>query len=92
LKIGRSHTFVFLETINMLHMVVPYWSRLEESGDNLHLMEDAMMAYRVVRSSERRVFYIDVGAIAPQDVEQYMQKVVTQMKRNQVVDPRHWTC
>ena len=53
----------------------------------LVLMEDAMMAYRVVRSSERRVFKIDVGAIPPQDVEQYMQKIVTQLKRHQVVDP-----
>ena len=53
----------------------------------LTLMEDAMMAYRVVRSSERRVFKIDVGAIPPQDVEQYMQKVVTQLKRHSVVDP-----
>ncbi len=49
-----------------------------------------MMAYRIVRSPERRVFYIDVGAIAPQDVEQYMQKVMTQMKRHQVVDPTDW--
>ena len=32
----------------------------------LVLMEDAMMAYRVIRSSERRVFKIDVGAIPPQ--------------------------
>jgi hypothetical protein len=53
----------------------------------LQLMEDAMMAYRVVRAPERRVFYIDTGNIAPQDVEQYMQKVMTQMKRNQIVDP-----
>ena len=53
----------------------------------LTLMEDAMMAYRVVRSSERRVFKIDVGAVPPQDVEQYMQKIVTQLKRNSVVDP-----
>lgn len=52
----------------------------------LTLLEDAMMAYRIVRSPERRVFYIDVGSIAPQDVEQYMQKAMTQMKRNQVVD------
>lgn len=52
----------------------------------LVLMEDAMMAYRVIRSSERRVFKIDVGAIPPQDVEQYMQKIVTQLKRNSVVD------
>ncbi len=52
----------------------------------LVLLEDAVMAYRIVRSPERRVFYIDVGAIAPEDVEQYMQKAMTQMKRNQVVD------
>ena len=52
----------------------------------LTLIEDAMMAYRIVRSPERRVFYVDVGNISPQDVEQYMQKVMTQMKRNQVVD------
>jgi len=54
----------------------------------LTLLEDAMMAYRIVRSPERRVFYIDVGAVPPQDVEQYMQKVMTQMKRHQVVDPK----
>jgi len=53
----------------------------------LTLLEDAMMAYRIVRSPERRVFYIDVGNIDPQDVEQYMQKVMTTMKRNQVIDP-----
>ena len=52
----------------------------------LTLLEDAMMAYRIVRSPERRVFYIDIGNIAPQDVEQYMEKVKTSMKRNQVVD------
>mgnify|MGYP004449530483 CR=1 FL=1 len=52
----------------------------------LVLLEDAMMAYRIVRSPERRVFYIDVGNIAPPDIEQYMQKVMTQMKRNQLVD------
>jgi hypothetical protein len=52
----------------------------------LTLLEDAVMAYRIVRSPERRVFKIDVGGIAPEDVEQYMQKVMTQMKRNQIVD------
>jgi len=53
----------------------------------LTLMEDAMMAYRVIRSSERRLFKIDVGAIPPQEVEQYMEKIVTQLKRHSVVDP-----
>ena len=52
----------------------------------LTLLEDAMMAYRIVRSPERRVFKIDVGNIAPEDVEQYMEKVKTSLKRNQVID------
>ena len=52
----------------------------------LTLLEDAMMSYRIVRSPERRVFYIDVGNIPPEEVEQFMQKTVTQMKRNQVID------
>ena len=52
----------------------------------LTLLEDAMMAYRIVRSPERRVFYVDVGNIPPQDVEQFMQRFITSMKRNQIVD------
>jgi hypothetical protein len=53
----------------------------------LQLLEDAMMAYRIVRAPDRRVFKIDVGNVPPQDVEQYMQKIIGQMKRNQIVDP-----
>lgn len=52
----------------------------------LVLIEDAMIAYRVVRAPERRVFKIDVGNIPPQDVPQYMEKVKTEMKRNQMVN------
>ena len=68
----------------------PYGTSILESARRiwrqLTLMEDAIMAYRIVRSPERRVFYIDVGNINPQDIEQYMQKVMTQMKRNQIVN------
>jgi len=53
----------------------------------LVLIEDAMLAYRVVRAPERRMFKIDVGNIPPQDVEQYMEKVKTSLKRNSIVDP-----
>tara|TARA_R110002020_G_scaffold179938_1_gene373701 strand:+ start:7332 stop:9269 length:1938 start_codon:yes stop_codon:yes gene_type:complete len=52
----------------------------------LVLLEDAMIAYRVVRAPERRVFKIDVGNIPPQDIPQYMEKVKTEMKRNSLVD------
>jgi hypothetical protein len=68
----------------------PYGTSVLDPGRRiwrqLVLMEDAMMAYRIVRSAERRVFYIDVGNIAPQDVETFVQKTITSMKRNQVVD------
>ena len=40
----------------------------------LTLLEDAMMAYRIVRVPERRIFKIDVGGIAPQDVEHTCKK------------------
>jgi hypothetical protein len=52
----------------------------------LVLLEDAMMAYRIVRAPERRVFKVDVGQIPPNEVEQYMQKVISSMKRNNVID------
>lgn len=52
----------------------------------LILMEDAVMVYRIVRSPERRVFYIDVGNISPTDVPTFMERTKTQLKRNQIVD------
>jgi hypothetical protein len=69
---------------------VPYGTSVMEPARRvwrqLTLLEDAMMAYRIVRSPERRVFYIDVGNVPAEDVEQYIEQVKTQMKRNQVVD------
>ena len=69
---------------------LPYGSSILEVGRRvwrqLILMEDAVMVYRIVRSPERRVFKIDVGNIAPQDVPAFMEKARTQLKRNQIVD------
>tara|TARA_R110000824_G_scaffold90401_2_gene220834 strand:+ start:394 stop:2394 length:2001 start_codon:yes stop_codon:yes gene_type:complete len=68
----------------------PYGTSVLESSRRiwrqLMLLEDAMMAYRIVRSPERKVFYIDVGGIPESEVEQHMERIVTQMKRNQVID------
>lgn len=52
----------------------------------LDLLENAMMAYRIVRSPERRVFYIDIGHIEPQDVEQYVLEMQTRLKKNLITD------
>ena len=70
----------------------PYGTSILEAARRiwrqLTLLEDAMMAYRIVRSAERRVFYVDVGNVAPNDVEQFMQKAMTALKRNQVIDEK----
>lgn len=53
----------------------------------LILIEDAMLVYRIVRSPERRVFYIDVGNVDPAQMDTFMEQVKTKLRRNQVVDP-----
>jgi hypothetical protein len=53
----------------------------------LLLAEDSMLVYRVVRSPERRVFYIDVGNIPNAEVGPYMEQMKNALKGAQVVDP-----
>jgi len=69
---------------------LPYGSSVLESARRiwrqLILMEDAMLVYRIVRAPERRVFYIDVANIAPEEIPNYMEQAQTSLKRNKVVD------
>lgn len=51
------------------------------------LLEDAMMAYRIVRSPERRVIKVDVGGIPEAEVPAYIEKMITDMKRDTIIDP-----
>lgn len=52
----------------------------------LVLLEDAMMVYRITRSAERRAFYMDVAAIAPENVEEAINKVNQELKKKRVVN------
>ena len=52
------------------------------------LMEDAMLIHRIVRAPEKRIFYINVGNIPPAEVENFMQKTVSKMKRTPYQDPK----
>jgi hypothetical protein len=51
------------------------------------LIEDAMLIHRIVRAPERRIFYVNVGAIPPTEVENYMQRMINKMKKTPLVDP-----
>jgi hypothetical protein len=50
------------------------------------MMEDAMLIHRIVRAPEKRIFYINVGNIAPAEVENFMQKTISKMKRTPYID------
>ena len=69
---------------------LPYGSSVLESARRiwrqLILIEDAMLVYRVMRSPERRVFYIDVGNVPPEDVPNYVEQAKSALKRSPVVD------
>ena len=69
---------------------LPYGSSVLESARRiwrqLILVEDAMLVYRIVRSPERRVFYIDVGNVPPEDIPNYMEQAQASLKKASVVD------
>ena len=52
----------------------------------LTLMEDAMLIHRIMRAPEKRTFYINVGAIPPEQVEQFMSETVNKMKKTPYID------
>ena len=52
----------------------------------LMLMEDAMLIHRIMRAPEKRVFYVNVGAIPPDQVEQFMADTVNKMKKTPHID------
>lgn len=68
----------------------PYGTSILESARRFWrqyvMMLDAMLVYRLVRSPERRVFYVDVGTVAPNDIPNYMQTVMATIRGNMAVD------
>jgi len=50
------------------------------------LMEDAMLLHRIMRAPERRKIKIDVGNIAPEEVDAFVESVVNTMKKVPYID------
>jgi hypothetical protein len=87
----------YLENWQMLHfrilgndLFLPYGTSFLESARRpwrqLTMMEDSMLVYRLVRSPERRIFYVDVSAIHPNDVPSYMEAVKESMRGASVIE------
>jgi hypothetical protein len=71
---------------------LPYGKSMIEGGrriwKQLSLMEDAMLIHRIIRAPEKRIFKIDVGNIPPNEVDNYMQKIINNSKKTPFVDER----
>ena len=71
---------------------LPYGKSMIEGGrrvwKQLMLMEDAMLIHRVMRAPEKRIFKVDVGNIPPNEVDNYMQKIINSSKKVPFVDER----
>ena len=78
--------FRLLSDVNYL----PYGRSYVEPARKLFkqyvLAEDAMLVHRIVRAPEKRIFYINVGAIPPAEIENFMQKTISKMKRTPYID------
>jgi hypothetical protein len=71
---------------------LPYGKSMIEGGrrvwKQLQLMEDAMLIHRVMRAPEKRIFKVDVGNIPPNEVDNYMQKIINASKKVPFVDEK----
>ncbi len=68
---------------NLWKMIVPY--------NNMKMMEEALLIYRVVRSPERRAFYISTGNLSKPKAEQYIKELMNRFKNKLVYDSRTGT-
>lgn len=66
--------------------VLSYLHKAIKPLNQLRMIEDATVIYRVSRAPERRIFYIDVGNLPKLKAEQYLNDIMTKYKNKTVYD------
>ena len=66
--------------------VISYLHKAIKPLNQLRMIEDAVVIYRLSRAPERRIFYIDVGNLPKGKAEQYMRSIMTQYRNKLVYD------
>ena len=66
--------------------VISYLHKAIKPLNQLRMIEDAVVIYRLSRAPERRIFYIDVGNLPKGKAEQYMKSIMTQYRNKLVYD------
>lgn len=80
--------FRLISDANFLPYGRSYLEPARKIWKQLTLMEDAMLVHRIVRAPEKRIFYINVGSIPPNEVENFMNKTINKIKKVPYVDPQ----
>ena len=69
-------------------VVVSDLEKAKKPLNNLKMMRDAQVIYRITRSVEKRVFKVDVGTLPPKQAEEQMKKVIREHKTKLAYDPK----
>ena len=64
--------------------IIGYMHKGLKAANQLKMMEDALVIYRISRAPERRIFYIDVGNLPKAKAEQYLADTMTRYKNKLV--------
>ena len=67
-------------------MVLSYLHKAIKPLNQLRMVEDAIVIYRITRAPERRIFYIDVGNLPKVKAEQYIRDIMTRYKNRLIYD------
>jgi len=67
-------------------LVRSYLHKAIKPVNQLRMIEDAVVIYRIARAPERRIFYIDVGNLPKIKAEQYLRDIMNKYKNKLVYD------
>lgn len=68
------------------NMVLSYLHKAIKTANQLRMMENALVIYRLARAPERRIFYIDVGNLPKLKAEQYIKDIMNRYRNKLVYD------
>lgn len=71
---------------NRMSMVLGHLHKAIKPLNQLRMLEDATVIYRLARAPERRIFYIDVGNLPKMKAEQYLRDMMVKHKNKLVYD------
>lgn len=88
LKISKDAiTYVTSGAFDPAHKrVLSYLHKAIKPVNQLRMMEDSLVIYRLARAPERRIFYIDVGNLPKAKAEEYMRSIMSKYRNKMVYD------